>query len=96
MKMDDMVAKVDEVFDTLENTVDQMGNTVSTKQEIKAETDAKPEVKEAQTSTSTTWASERLKNGGAATETSVDLKGNFVTNFLAIAFNRQSRSNNFQ
>lgn len=76
LKMDDLATKVDGFFDGLEKTIDEFGKSIKLDKALSdGEKGKDPKVEEAQTSTSTTWASERLKNGGAGSNTTVDFKG---------------------
>ncbi|KAF7502179.1 hypothetical protein GJ744_006768 [Endocarpon pusillum] len=75
-KMDDLAVKVDGFFDRLERIIDQFGDSIKLdKQFSEGEGDRDKEIKASQTSTSSTWASERLKNGGAANDTKLESKG---------------------
>ncbi len=76
LKMDDLASKADDFFDGLEVIVDQFGTSIKLDKSLSnGENGKDPKVKEAQASTSSTWASERLKNGGAGSNTTVELKG---------------------
>lgn len=80
LKMDDLAEKVDSFFDGVEDTIDKLGSSIMTDKHLTAEGNGKKgsEVEGAQTSTSTSWASERLKNGGAGSNTTLDVKGNHL------------------
>ncbi|RBR22926.1 uncharacterized protein FIESC28_04224 [Fusarium coffeatum] len=87
IKMDDISAKVDGFFTDLEKTVEQFGESIKLDKKLGGDNDPKDKkVAEAQSSTSTTWASERLKNGGAGTNTTVDYKGDKKTDNEATTF----------
>ncbi|KAK1774877.1 hypothetical protein QBC45DRAFT_489404 [Copromyces sp. CBS 386.78] len=81
-KIDHFSTRVDGFFDDLERTIDNFGTSVKLdKPEIDSATKAdtianssENQIKEAQSATATTWTSERLKNGGAGSETTVDAK----------------------
>lgn len=76
IKIDDITRKVDGFFGQLEETVDKFGNSASPTKELTSGADEKnKEVQEAQGGTSTTWATERLKNGGAGSNTKVKTNG---------------------
>ncbi|KAG9758073.1 hypothetical protein KCU73_g4084, partial [Aureobasidium melanogenum] len=76
IKMDDLTAKADGFFTDLEKTVDEFGTKIKLDKKLNEKAGDKDENEDNKTSsTSTTWASERLKNGGAGTKTSADLKG---------------------
>lgn len=76
LKMDDISTKVDGFFANMEKTVDQFGTSIKLDKQIgNAESNKDDKVQDAQTSTSSNWASERLKNGGAGSDTTVDFKG---------------------
>lgn len=76
LKMDDLSAKVDGFFTNLEKTVDEFGTSIKLDEQVGgAEANKDGKVKDAQSPTSTTWASERLKNGGAGCDTTVHFKG---------------------
>jgi hypothetical protein len=71
-KIKGMTVKVDEVCDKLTHSIDEWGEAAPTKKLNSAqgdESDKTGQITEAQGSTSCTWASERLKNGGAGTST---------------------------
>jgi hypothetical protein len=77
IKIDDVAVKVDGFFDGLERTIDQFGDGISAQKKIsdKAAESSDPKSKDAQSSTQTTWAQERLKNGGAGSDSKADLQG---------------------
>ncbi|KAL1876851.1 hypothetical protein VTK73DRAFT_9153 [Phialemonium thermophilum] len=76
IKIDDITQKVDGFFEQLEETIDKFGNAALPTKEQTAETsDKNKKVQESQSGTSTSWATERLKNGGAGSKTKVKTKG---------------------
>ncbi|KAH0372867.1 hypothetical protein KCU65_g919, partial [Aureobasidium melanogenum] len=76
IKMDDLTAKADGFFIYLENAVDEFGTKIKLDKKLSEGTDKKDDkVDDTSSSTSTGWASERLKNGGAGTNTSTDFQG---------------------
>ncbi|TXC08244.1 hypothetical protein FocTR4_00004234 [Fusarium oxysporum f. sp. cubense] len=75
-KMDHIQTKVDGFFTALENTVDQFGSSIKLDKQLGGKNlSCDQKVSDALSSTSTTWTSERLRNGGASTSTKADFQG---------------------
>lgn len=75
-KVDSLITKSDAFFDDLSRTVDALGDSISTSKRIGTDdADRDSKSKEAESSTTVSWAQERLKNGGAGTQSKADLKG---------------------
>lgn len=80
LKIGDLMNGVDEFFDGLENTIDKFGNSIKTDRQLKEAQELQDSTKGKKNGgdTSINWAAERLKNGGAGSQTKVNLNGKSI------------------
>lgn len=76
--MDTVIGKVDGVFDSLEDAVDKFGNSIKSDRKLSDSKSEDGKIKEVQNSTSSNWAMERMKNGGGASQTTMQQDGKSV------------------
>ncbi|KAF5655281.1 hypothetical protein F25303_689 [Fusarium sp. NRRL 25303] len=82
-KIDGLQTRVDGFLTSLERTVDQFGSSITLDKQLGGENmPSDQKVSDAQSSTATTWASERLRNGGASTSTKADFQGDLKNTSL--------------
>lgn len=74
LKIDGLMDSVDEFFDGIESTIDDFGDKFKTNKQLDSK-QGSAQKDQKKGGTSANWAAERLKNGGAATQTKTDPNG---------------------